>query len=100
MQIFHFTVCQLNAIAPLISNFFLAAYALVNFSTFHASLVKPIGWRPTFKTGTSADRDVYGDTFPSRFPERGGPVLKRRQRRDVQLRSSSSSSNPIVWDLE
>ncbi|XP_046679509.1 solute carrier family 12 member 1 isoform X2 [Homalodisca vitripennis] len=40
---------QLNAIAPLISNFFLAAYALVNFSTFHASLVKPIGWRPTFK---------------------------------------------------
>lgn len=22
---------------------------LVNFSTFHASLVKPVGWRPTFK---------------------------------------------------
>ncbi|XP_075227429.1 sodium chloride cotransporter 69 isoform X2 [Lycorma delicatula] len=40
---------QLNAIAPLISNFFLAAYALINFSTFHASLVKPVGWRPTFK---------------------------------------------------
>lgn len=40
---------ELNAIAPLISNFFLAAYALVNFSTFHASLVKPVGWRPTFK---------------------------------------------------
>ncbi|XP_043285167.1 bumetanide-sensitive sodium-(potassium)-chloride cotransporter [Venturia canescens] len=40
---------QLNAIAPLISNFFLAAYTLVNFSTFHASLARPIGWRPTFK---------------------------------------------------
>ncbi|XP_076232956.1 sodium chloride cotransporter 69 isoform X2 [Calliopsis andreniformis] len=40
---------ELNAIAPLISNFFLAAYTLVNFSTFHASLAKPIGWRPTFK---------------------------------------------------
>lgn len=40
---------SLNAIAPLISNFFLAAYTLVNFSTFHASLAKPIGWRPTFK---------------------------------------------------
>uniref|UniRef100_A0A1B6CXS0 SLC12A transporter C-terminal domain-containing protein n=1 Tax=Clastoptera arizonana TaxID=38151 RepID=A0A1B6CXS0_9HEMI len=40
---------QLNAIAPLISNFYLASYALINFSTFHASLVKPIGWRPTFK---------------------------------------------------
>ncbi|KAK6643926.1 hypothetical protein RUM43_000191 [Polyplax serrata] len=40
---------NLNAIAPLISNFFLAAYALINFSTFHASLAKPVGWRPTFK---------------------------------------------------
>lgn len=40
---------ELNAIAPLISNFFLAAYTLVNFSTFHASFTKPIGWRPTFK---------------------------------------------------
>ncbi|XP_034943352.1 bumetanide-sensitive sodium-(potassium)-chloride cotransporter [Chelonus insularis] len=40
---------NLNSIAPLISNFFLAAYTLINFSTFHASLAKPIGWRPTFK---------------------------------------------------
>ncbi|XP_026288084.1 bumetanide-sensitive sodium-(potassium)-chloride cotransporter isoform X1 [Frankliniella occidentalis] len=40
---------ELDAIAPLISNFFLAAYALINFSTFHASLAKPVGWRPTFK---------------------------------------------------
>ncbi|XP_065077577.1 solute carrier family 12 member 1 isoform X1 [Ochlerotatus camptorhynchus] len=40
---------ELNLIAPLISNFFLAAYCLVNFSTFHASLAKPVGWRPTFK---------------------------------------------------
>ncbi|KAJ8714745.1 hypothetical protein PYW07_002970 [Mythimna separata] len=39
----------LNTIAPLISNFFLAAYALINFSTFHASLAKPVGWRPTFR---------------------------------------------------
>ncbi|CAH1637162.1 unnamed protein product [Spodoptera littoralis] len=39
----------LNQIAPLISNFFLAAYALINFSTFHASLAKPVGWRPTFR---------------------------------------------------
>ncbi|KAF5270292.1 hypothetical protein FQA39_LY08403 [Lamprigera yunnana] len=40
---------ELNIIAPLISNFFLAAYTLINFSTFHASLAKPVGWRPTFK---------------------------------------------------
>lgn len=42
-------IAELNAIAPLISNFFLAAYGLINFSTFHASLVRPVGWRPTFK---------------------------------------------------
>lgn len=36
-------------IAPLISNFFLAAYTLINFSTFHASLARPVGWRPTFR---------------------------------------------------
>lgn len=44
-----FFIGELNLIAPLISNFFLAAYMLINFSTFHASLVKPVGWRPTFK---------------------------------------------------
>jgi solute carrier family 12 sodium/potassium/chloride transporter 2 len=42
-------IADLNDVAPLISNFFLAAYALVNFSTFHASLLRPIGWRPSFK---------------------------------------------------
>lgn len=42
-------VGELNLIAPLISNFFLAAYMLINFSTFHASLAKPVGWRPTFR---------------------------------------------------
>lgn len=44
---------ELNLIAPLISNFFLAAYTLINFSTFHASLAKPVGWRPTFKVNIS-----------------------------------------------
>nr|CAD7394128.1 unnamed protein product [Timema cristinae] len=40
---------ELDAIAPLISNFFLAAYALINFSTFHSSLAKSPGWRPKFR---------------------------------------------------
>ncbi|CAL8122010.1 unnamed protein product [Orchesella dallaii] len=42
-------IAELNAIAPLISNFYMAAYAMVNFCTFHAALVKPLGWRPDFK---------------------------------------------------
>ncbi|KAG8291180.1 hypothetical protein J6590_066670 [Homalodisca vitripennis] len=33
--------------------------------------------------------------------EREGAVFEcRRQGTDVQLRSSSSSSNPLVWDIE
>ncbi|XP_058840678.1 bumetanide-sensitive sodium-(potassium)-chloride cotransporter-like [Topomyia yanbarensis] len=42
-------IADLNTIAPLISIFFLASYALVNFCTFHASFVAPLGWRPTFR---------------------------------------------------
>lgn len=42
-------IAQLNVIAPLISNFYLASYALINFCTFHAALIKPLGWRPQFK---------------------------------------------------
>lgn len=42
-------IAELNTIAPIISNFFLASYALINFSVFHASLAKSPGWRPGFK---------------------------------------------------
>lgn len=34
---------ELNVIAPIISNFFLASYALINFSVFHASLANSPG---------------------------------------------------------
>ncbi|XP_067211862.1 bumetanide-sensitive sodium-(potassium)-chloride cotransporter isoform X2 [Linepithema humile] len=42
-------IANLNAVAPLISNFYLASYALINFCTFHAALIRPLGWRPSFK---------------------------------------------------
>uniref|UniRef100_A0A182IIF5 Amino acid permease/ SLC12A domain-containing protein n=1 Tax=Anopheles arabiensis TaxID=7173 RepID=A0A182IIF5_ANOAR len=42
-------LANLNLLAPLITNFYLASYALINFCTFHAATVKPIGWRPTFR---------------------------------------------------
>jgi len=40
---------DLNAVSGLLSNFFVAAYALINFSVFHASITKSPGWRPSFK---------------------------------------------------
>uniref|UniRef100_A0A8C1PYF0 Solute carrier family 12 member 10, tandem duplicate 3 n=1 Tax=Cyprinus carpio TaxID=7962 RepID=A0A8C1PYF0_CYPCA len=39
---------DLNTIVPLISNFFLCSYGLINFSTFHASITKSPGWRPEY----------------------------------------------------
>ncbi|XP_058637604.1 solute carrier family 12 member 10, tandem duplicate 3 isoform X2 [Onychostoma macrolepis] len=40
---------DLNTIAPLISNFFLCSYGLINFSTFHASITQSPGWRPQYQ---------------------------------------------------
>ncbi|GAB1610275.1 hypothetical protein Ahia01_001313600 [Argonauta hians] len=40
---------SLNAIAPIISNFFLLAYALINYACFDASISKMLGFRPAFK---------------------------------------------------
>uniref|UniRef100_A0A3B5LCQ3 Solute carrier family 12 member 10, tandem duplicate 1 n=1 Tax=Xiphophorus couchianus TaxID=32473 RepID=A0A3B5LCQ3_9TELE len=41
-------IAELNTIAPLISNFFLCSYCLINFSCFHASITNSPGWRPSF----------------------------------------------------
>uniref|UniRef100_A0A665T1V8 Solute carrier family 12 member 3 n=1 Tax=Echeneis naucrates TaxID=173247 RepID=A0A665T1V8_ECHNA len=42
-------IAELNTIAPIISNFFLASYCLINFSCFHASITNSPGWRPSFR---------------------------------------------------
>ena len=40
---------SLDLIAPIISNFFLMAYALINYSCFDASIANTPGFRPAFK---------------------------------------------------
>merc|ERR1712071_716010 len=40
---------DLNTIAPIISNFFLISYCLINYSCFAASLANTPGWRPSFR---------------------------------------------------
>ncbi|KRZ95914.1 Solute carrier family 12 member 1 [Trichinella sp. T8] len=40
---------DLNIIAPIISNFFLASYALINYACFDASYSQSLGFRPAFK---------------------------------------------------
>nr|QCG86252.1 Na+/K+/2Cl- cotransporter [Cypridopsis vidua] len=46
-------IAELNAVGTLTSNFYLAAYSLVNFCVFHAELAKSPGWRPGFKYYTA-----------------------------------------------
>lgn len=46
---FCIAIGELNQIAPIISNFFLMSYALINYSCFDASIAKTPGWRPAFK---------------------------------------------------
>ena len=36
-------------VSSLLSNFFVAAYGLINFSVFHVSITKSPSWRPKFK---------------------------------------------------
>uniref|UniRef100_T1IQU6 SLC12A transporter C-terminal domain-containing protein n=1 Tax=Strigamia maritima TaxID=126957 RepID=T1IQU6_STRMM len=42
-------IADFNIIAPIISNFFMAAYCLINFACFHAALAKSPGFRPGFR---------------------------------------------------
>ncbi|CAG0912314.1 unnamed protein product [Notodromas monacha] len=46
-------IAELNAVGTLTSNFYLAAYSLINFCVFHAELMKSPGWRPGFKYYTA-----------------------------------------------
>lgn len=45
----HCSKGQVNSIAPIISNFFIASFCLVNITCFHASFVGSPSFRPTFK---------------------------------------------------
>lgn len=40
---------DLNAVAPLISMFFMMTYGMINYSCFSSTISKSPGWRPTFK---------------------------------------------------
>ena len=46
-------VAKLNAIGVIASNFFLAAYALMNLSCFHSDYTNAPNWRPSFKVRIS-----------------------------------------------
>jgi amino acid transporter len=40
---------DLNTVSPIVTNFYLVQYGLINYSVFHAHISKAPGWRPSFK---------------------------------------------------
>ena len=43
------TCLDLNTVSPIVTNFFLVQYGLINYSVYHAHISKAPGWRPSFK---------------------------------------------------
>ena len=52
-------IAKLNAIGVIASNFFLAAYALMNLSCFHSDYTNAPNWRPAFKV------DIIHSKYPT-----------------------------------
>jgi amino acid transporter len=40
---------DLNTVSPIVTNFYLVQYGLINYSVFHAHISKAPGWRPSFR---------------------------------------------------
>jgi solute carrier family 12 (sodium/potassium/chloride transporter), member 2 len=43
------TCLDLNTVSPIVTNFYLVQYGLINYSVYHAHISKAPGWRPSFK---------------------------------------------------
>ena len=51
LKIYFVTVfaAHFNLVAMVVTEFVLITFTLLNYATFRACLVKPLGWRPPFK---------------------------------------------------
>ena len=50
---------NLDFVSSLLSNFFVASYAMMNFAVFHASFTNTPGWRPSFKVSINLSENWY-----------------------------------------
>ncbi|XP_016114420.1 solute carrier family 12 member 2-like isoform X2 [Sinocyclocheilus grahami] len=82
-------IAELNIIAPIISNFFLASYALINFSVFHASLANSP--EVCLSLNTKALEDQQVDIFTS------DTLLGRVSAHDCMNVKGTCSSHSRMW---
>ncbi|XP_018008645.2 bumetanide-sensitive sodium-(potassium)-chloride cotransporter [Hyalella azteca] len=94
---------ELNAVSTLLSNFFLASYSLINFSCFHASLIKSPGWRPAFKVyvnwGSSAQAATYSTALKNTLELQTVEDHIKNFRPQILVLSGPPSTRPSLVDF-
>uniref|UniRef100_UPI00398F659A solute carrier family 12 member 1 isoform X3 n=1 Tax=Pristiophorus japonicus TaxID=55135 RepID=UPI00398F659A len=88
-------IAELNTIAPVISNFFLASYALINFSCFHASYSKT----PEVNWGSSAQAMSYVTALQDALSLTGVNDHIKNFRPQCIVLTGSPMSRPALLDL-
>ncbi|XP_048473106.1 solute carrier family 12 member 1 isoform X4 [Rhincodon typus] len=88
-------IAELNTIAPVISNFFLASYALINFSCFHASYSKS----PEVNWGSSAQAMSYVTALQDALSLTGVNDHIKNFRPQCIVLTGSPKSRPALLDL-
>lgn len=87
---------ELNVIAPIISNFFLASYALINFSVFHASLANSPGKIKVLKMKTRSEYMLEVNTWGTYFKRLPFVNLFKKK----QKTSSSAESRVVMLNSD
>ncbi|KAF3848706.1 hypothetical protein F7725_015203 [Dissostichus mawsoni] len=88
-------IAKLNIIAPIISNFFLASYALINFSVFHASLANS----PDVNWGSSTQALTYHQALTHTLHLSGVEDHVKNFRPQCLVMTGYPNSRPALLDL-
>ncbi|KAG7270042.1 hypothetical protein CRUP_036869 [Coryphaenoides rupestris] len=86
---------DLNVIAPIISNFFLASYALINFSCFHASYAKS----PEVNWGSSTQAVTFVSAVSNALSLSSVEDHVKNFRPQIMVLTGSARTRPALLDL-
>ncbi|KAJ1374249.1 hypothetical protein KIN20_036898 [Parelaphostrongylus tenuis] len=96
---------DLNAIAPIISNFFLASYALINYACFDASFADSPGWLHLFQTkpdvnwGSSTQAHSYKNALSGMIKLSNTEEHVKNYRPQLLVLCGNAASRPSLVDF-